>query len=47
MPEVTRHGSAWILNPGSPTERRRAAARTMIALDVEDGRLEPRLVDLS
>jgi putative phosphoesterase len=47
LPEVTRRGSAWILNPGSPTERRRAAARTMIALEVEDGRLEPRLVDLS
>jgi uncharacterized protein len=47
LPEVTRHGSMWILNPGSPTERRRARTRTMIVLDVEDGGLEPRLVELT
>ena len=47
LPEVTRHGSVWVLNPGSPTERRRAPTRTMIVLEVEDGRLEPRLVDLT
>lgn len=40
MPEVRRAGRAWILNPGSPTERRRAAEHTMIVL--ADG--EPRLV---
>jgi hypothetical protein len=42
LPEVERSAGAWILNPGSPTERRRAPARTMIAL--RDG--EPELVDL-
>jgi putative phosphoesterase len=40
MPEVARAGEAWILNPGSPTERRRAADHTMIV--IADG--EPRLV---
>ena len=47
LPEVTRHGSEWILNPGSPTERRRAPARTMLVLEVEDGGVEPRLVELT
>jgi uncharacterized protein len=44
LPEVTLHGSVWILNPGSPTERRRAPARTMLVLDVEEGHLEPQLM---
>ena len=26
IPELARHGEVWILNPGSPTERRRAPA---------------------
>jgi putative phosphoesterase len=42
MPEVSRAGSVWIVNPGSPTERRRAPEHTMIV--VEGG--EPRLVAL-
>jgi putative phosphoesterase len=46
VPEATRHGNVWILNPGSPTERRRASARAMLLLDVEPGRLEPRLLEL-
>jgi putative phosphoesterase len=46
LPEVTRQGSTWILNPGSPTERRRAPSRTMIVIEAGDGRLEPRLVEL-
>jgi uncharacterized protein len=45
-PEATRHGSTWILNPGSPTERRRAPGHSMLVLDVAEGRIEPRLVDL-
>jgi putative phosphoesterase len=32
LPEVERSEGVWILNPGSPTERRRAPARTMIVL---------------
>jgi putative phosphoesterase len=46
VPEATRHGSVWILNPGSPTERRRAPTRSMLVLEAGTGRLEPRLVAL-
>jgi uncharacterized protein len=42
MPEVARDGDVWIVNPGSPTERRRAPTHTMAV--VENGR--PRLVEL-
>jgi putative phosphoesterase len=41
-PEVTRHGETWIVNPGSPTERRRAPGRSLAVL--VDG--EPRLIAL-
>ena len=47
LPEVTRHGSVWILNPGSPTERRRAPTRTMIVLEAGEGGVRPRLVELT
>ena len=46
IPEVTRHESVWILNPGSPTERRKAPAHTMLTLRIEDGAIEPELVEL-
>jgi putative phosphoesterase len=42
MPEIWRDGSAWIVNPGSPTERRRAPEHTMIA--IRDG--EPQLLSV-
>jgi uncharacterized protein len=45
--EISREGSLWILNPGSPTERRRAPARSMLELSVKSGRLRPTLVTLS
>jgi uncharacterized protein len=32
LPEVERARGVWILNPGSPTERRRAPEKTMIEL---------------
>jgi putative phosphoesterase len=44
IPELTRHGKLWILNPGSPTERRRAPARSMLELVVEGGNLILELV---
>jgi putative phosphoesterase len=44
LPEVTRLGSLWMLNPGSPTERRRAPARSMLVLDVHGGGIRPELV---
>jgi putative phosphoesterase len=43
LPEVARSDDVWIVNPGSPTERRRAPAHTMIV--VRDGL--PELVELS
>jgi putative phosphoesterase len=36
LPEVTRERDVWILNPGSPTERRRAPARSMLEVVVAD-----------
>lgn len=46
-PQVERHAGVWILNPGSPTERRRAPARSFLLLRVGGGRtLEPELVEL-
>jgi uncharacterized protein len=50
LPQVARLGSdegVWILNPGSPTERRRGPIHSMLVLDVEDGEIRPRLVALS
>jgi putative phosphoesterase len=43
LPELSRVGETWILNPGSPTERRRAPEHTMIVL--EGGK--PTLVTIS
>jgi putative phosphoesterase len=45
-PQVERHGEVWILNPGSPTERRRAPAHTMLLLEVTAGRIRPDLLVL-
>lgn len=42
LPEVAHTDGLYVLNPGSPTERRRAAAHTMIV--IRDG--VPRLVEL-
>jgi putative phosphoesterase len=35
--DVTLHGDTLLLNPGSPTERRRSPARTMAVVDVTAG----------
>lgn len=45
-PQVERYRGVWILNPGSPTERRRAEHRSLLVLEVAGDRLEPRLVEL-
>jgi uncharacterized protein len=46
--QVERAGEVWILNPGSPTERRRASAgHSMLELCVHAGRIEPELIQLS
>jgi putative phosphoesterase len=47
QPKVARVGDVWILNPGSPTERRRAPAHTMLVLEVADGGIRPELVDVT
>jgi putative phosphoesterase len=47
LPLVERVGSVWLLNPGSPTERRRAPRRTMLELAVEAREIAPELIDLS
>lgn len=47
LPDVTAHDGVWILNPGSPTERRRAPAHTMLVLEVADGRIAPELIEIT
>jgi uncharacterized protein len=44
VPQVERHEGVWILNPGSPTERRSAPARTMLDVVVEGRDVAPQLV---
>ena len=44
LPQVELVGGVWILNPGSPTERRRAPTRTMLELHVSRHRFQPELV---
>jgi putative phosphoesterase len=46
-PQVSRLGETWILNPGSPTERRRAPSHTMQVLRIDGGALEPKLIAVS
>jgi uncharacterized protein len=47
VPKVERVQGVWVLNPGSPTERRRAPTRGLLVLEVEDGEIRPELVTLS
>jgi uncharacterized protein len=47
QPQVARVGEVWIINPGSPTERRRAPSHTMLVLEVTCGRIEPELIELT
>ena len=47
VPEVERHEGVWILNPGSPTDRRSAPVHSMLELEVEAGEIRPELVTLS
>jgi putative phosphoesterase len=47
VPQVERHGHVWILNPGSPTERRSAPVHSMLELEIEAGEIRPHLVTLS
>jgi putative phosphoesterase len=44
VPQVARHDGVWILNPGSPTDRRRQPDFTMIVVRVSRGRFVPKLL---
>jgi putative phosphoesterase len=46
VPEVERVDGVWILNPGSPTERRRALWHSLLELRVDGGAIVPELVRL-
>jgi uncharacterized protein len=46
VPHVERHRGIWILNPGSPTERRTAAFRSLLLLRVSRDDLVPELVQI-
>jgi len=46
VPQVERFHHLWVLNPGSPTERRRSPAHTMLVLKVRGSRITPELVSL-
>jgi putative phosphoesterase len=46
VPQVERFQHLWILNPGSPTERRSAPVHSMLILSVTRGRVTPELVTL-
>jgi putative phosphoesterase len=37
VPQLERHRGMWILNPGSPTERRRAPSRSMLVVKTAPG----------
>jgi uncharacterized protein len=44
VPQVELAGGVWILNPGSPTERRSAPTRSMLEVTITGRALEPTLV---
>ena len=44
VPHVERYEGVWILNPGSPTDRRRAPEHTMLELTISRSQLRPELV---
>ena len=46
IPQVELFQHLWILNPGSPTERRRAPTHTMLVLQIHGARIVPELLTL-
>lgn len=46
VPEATQDEGVWILNPGSPTERRASPSHAMLMLEVDAGVVTPNLVRL-
>jgi putative phosphoesterase len=47
VPQVERFQHLWILNPGSPTERRSAPVHSMLVLQIRRARITPELVTLT
>ena len=47
VPDLTEDEGVWILNPGSPTEKRRGfPSHAMLVLAVAGKQLAPKLVEL-
>jgi uncharacterized protein len=46
VPQVERFQHLWVLNPGSPTERRTAPVHSMLLLTIRGTRVTPELVTL-
>ena len=46
VPQLERHGSVLIVNPGSPTERRRSPFRSMAILELDPSGIRSRLLEL-
>jgi uncharacterized protein len=46
VPQVERFQHLWVLNPGSPTDRRSAPVHSMLLLTLKGRRLTPELVTL-
>ena len=46
VPQVEQFQHLWILNPGSPTDRRRQQVHTMLVLRIRGSRITPELVTL-
>jgi putative phosphoesterase len=46
LPVVERHGRVWLLNPGSPTERRRGPFHSFLQVRVTGRRIAPKLVEI-
>jgi putative phosphoesterase len=46
-PQVERHRRVWLLNPGSPTERRRSPTRSMLLVELGRSGVRPELIELA
>ena len=46
VPQVEQYEGVWILNPGSPTERRSAPTHSMLELEIAGGHARPSLIAL-
>ena len=44
IPYLERHGARWVLNPGSPTDKRRQPRYSYALLEIAGGEVTPRLV---